>query len=115
MEDTLRDRSFIWYCSFIFCLNPCFNGRYSQRPIESYTSSDNEGLNPCFNGRYSQRNIFINIPQQHKCLNPCFNGRYSQSAKSVKNLKVKNVLILVLMEDTLRAMLVGFLQPFSLS
>ena len=37
------------------------------------------------------------------CLNPCFNGRYSQSSISATydcyNLKV---LILVLMEDTLR-------------
>ena len=39
---------------------------------------------------------------QERSLNPCFNGRYSQRAKAVKNLKVKGVLILVLMEDTLR-------------
>ena len=36
-------------------------------------------------------------------LNPCFNGRYSQrtSAKT-QTLKTSTVLILVLMEDTLR-------------
>ena len=35
------------------------------------------------------------------CLNPCFNGRYSQSTKcSLEDLE--SVLILVLMEDTLR-------------
>ena len=37
------------------------------------------------------------------CLNPCFNGRYSQSSgRRSKNLIGLRVLILVLMEDTLR-------------
>ena len=36
------------------------------------------------------------------CLNPCFNGRYSQSNNSYRGLKETRVLILVLMEDTLR-------------
>ena len=36
-------------------------------------------------------------------LNPCFNGRYSQSGSLRKpNILSNNVLILVLMEDTLR-------------
>ena len=35
-------------------------------------------------------------------LNPCFNGRYSQSAKELFLLSIERVLILVLMEDTLR-------------
>ena len=35
-------------------------------------------------------------------LNPCSNGRYSQSLKLLWVLKNKVVLILVLMEDTLR-------------
>ena len=49
------------------------------------------------------RETLPSIKANFDSLNPCFNGRYSQSkagAKSVKNLKV--VLILVLMEDTLR-------------
>ena len=37
------------------------------------------------------------------CLNPCFNGRYSQSTRRRVSEKVPEVLILVLMEDTLRA------------
>ena len=40
--------------------------------------------------------------QTLKSLNPCFNGRYSQSAMSVGVASKENVLILVLMEDTLR-------------
>ena len=36
------------------------------------------------------------------CLNPCFNGRYSQSNHILKNPESVAVLILVLMEDTLR-------------
>ena len=37
------------------------------------------------------------------CLNPCFNGRYSQRRLIFTfNANVESVLILVLMEDTLR-------------
>ena len=36
------------------------------------------------------------------CLNPCFNGRYSQSRNKKKFGSKIQVLILVLMEDTLR-------------
>ena len=35
-------------------------------------------------------------------LNPCFNGRYSQSIKKKLGQTEMEVLILVLMEDTLR-------------
>ena len=36
------------------------------------------------------------------CLNPCFNGWYSQSMETIKLQRVGRVLILVLMDDTLR-------------
>ena len=36
------------------------------------------------------------------CLNPCFNGRYSQRRKKRNIRECSKVLILVLMEDTLR-------------
>ena len=36
------------------------------------------------------------------CLNPCCNGRYSQSAQALWYREPDTVLILVLMEDTLR-------------
>ena len=40
---------------------------------------------------------------QTYCLNPCFNGRYSQRSMILAGSLMKNlVLILVLMEDTLR-------------
>ena len=44
------------------------------------------------------------IPGDTFSLNPCFNGRYSQSNKQVCEEWTKRVLILVLMEDTLRAL-----------
>ena len=54
MEDTLRVRRTnilkLWRC-----LNPCFNGRYSQSEPEDIRIVQNQCLNPCFNGRYSQR------------------------------------------------------------
>ena len=39
---------------------------------------------------------------ESKCLNPCFNGRYSQRVMIWSKISVIIVLILVLMEDTLR-------------
>ena len=75
MEDTLREKfgSKIQKTS----LNPCFNGRYSQSK-KKFGSKIQKSLNPCFNGRYSQRLILLSIIDR------------------------SNVLILVLMEDTLR-------------
>ena len=43
----------------------------------------------------------LTVSESH-CLNPCFNGRYSQSLKFTIMNKFGKVLILVLMEDTLR-------------
>ena len=61
-------------------------------------------LNPCFNGRYSQSLRRWRNWEDCKSLNPCFNGRYSQSAtQRVDKRHQRVVLILVLMEDTLRA------------
>ena len=74
------------------------------RAIYISSKSTNCSLNPCFNGRYSQR--LINLPSNILvvCLNPCFNGRYSQSPMLAAGLAaLAAVLILVLMEDTLRA------------
>ena len=59
-------------------------------------------LNPCFNGRYSQRVYSSSILLSPTRLNPCFNGRYSQSKEEIEKGKITSVLILVLMEDTLR-------------
>ena len=42
------------------------------------------------------------IPLYAKCLNPCSNGRYSQSIFVSLFSIIAQVLILVLMEDTLR-------------
>ena len=69
-----------------------------------YANSYNS-LNPCFNGRYSQRAKLSLFPCLVLCLNPCFNGRYSQSQLLRWDRTGRSVLILVLMEDTLRATL----------
>ena len=65
---------------------------------------EEKSLNPCFNGRYSQR-FGSKIQNLLKVgLNPCFDGRYSQSYKdTIVDALNSKVLILVLMEDTLRA------------
>ena len=84
-------------------LNPCFNGRYSQRlynqpkvahdtvlilvlmedtlRVKDWLAANptaTNSLNPCFNGRYSQSNKVRCTLSLSVCLNPCFNGRYSQ-------------------------------------
>ena len=46
---------------------------------------------------FAQREVMI-----PECLNPCSNGRYSQSKVKNVNVVPQEVLILVLMEDTLR-------------
>ena len=64
-----------------------------------------KSLNPCFNGRYSQSmKYIIRILAMIPSLNPCFNGRYSQRWIVTSLIDVQDVLILVLMEDTLRVL-----------
>ena len=55
MEDTLRDKDVARFYKDVKCLNPCFNGRYSQRVEDPKNLLRLRSLNPCFNGRYSQR------------------------------------------------------------
>ena len=57
MEDTLRVIGENALQVKVFGLNPCFNGRYSQRVQKNLFGLNNIRLNPCFNGRYSQRKI----------------------------------------------------------
>ena len=54
MEDTLRGKSTVDREQLVR-LNPCFNGRYSQRCLRRALLVLLISLNPCFNGRYSQR------------------------------------------------------------
>ena len=113
----------------ITCINPCFNGRYSQRDkriiiiepdgvlilvlMEDTLREKKFGskiqklisINPCFNGRYSQRIKKSSGRRSKKRINPCFNGRYSQSIIESLMKNGAKVLILVLMEDTLRVIL----------
>ena len=110
MEDTLRDKNKT-YGNIDTCLNPCFNGRYSQRIKKSSGRRDrnlvlilvlmedtlrgikkNSGrrdrsrLNPCFNGRYSQRSLETWVKKEDTAsLNPCFNGRYSQRPEALSD------------------------------
>ena len=74
------------------------------RVLDRFSQQDlPKSLNPCFNGRYSQRDICLLTDVNECSLNPCFNGRYSQRKKKLVPQSINIVLILVLMEDTLRA------------
>ena len=58
MEDTLRES--VHVCSlFMARLNPCSNGRYSQRWELTREINFYNSLNPCSNGRYSQRSVMF--------------------------------------------------------
>ena len=70
------------------------------RAMKELVSSKPDCLNPCFNGRYSQSST-RQPSLASVCLNPCFNGRYSLRATTDRKLYLSKVLILVLMEDTL--------------
>ena len=78
MEDTLRevdhdDRRCLYLVLILVLMEDTLrakNRRYWR---------DSQSLNPCFNGRYSQRRKHANVKVSLTSLNPCFNGRYSQS------------------------------------
>ena len=80
MEDTLRESLPSALGVRQLGLNPCFNGRYSQRSVNGLRLLlTAESLNPCFNGRYSLRGGGLTKSLLRLGLNPCSNGRYSQS------------------------------------
>ena len=89
MEDTLRV-GLLQFLLVLCCLNPCFNGRYSQSAKSVKNLKVKNGLNPCFNGRYSQRDS-LNESLINGGLNPCFNGRYSQRLYMFLNQEIFNV------------------------
>ena len=79
MEDTLRVQMIILCNQFVTSLNPCFNGRYSQRKksiIESLVK--NVLILVLMEDTLRGFVLAIDYPIV-ACLNPCFNGRYSQS------------------------------------
>ena len=67
------------------------------------------GLNPCFVGKCSTSYVEKNRKNQQKvCLNPCFVGKCSTSKLSgLANSASEQVLILVLLENALRATIHG--------
>ena len=85
MEDTLRAKIMERYY-VQECLNPCCNGRYSQRITLTNKNKKIRGLNPCCNGRYSQSIKDFEKCRLNACLNPCSNGRYSQRARHTNPL-----------------------------
>ena len=101
MEDTLRAGISMSRIKAL-CLNPCFNGRYSQRYYREFDEEWCKGLNPCFNGRYSQSHLREPLIRQLVVLilvlmEDTLRVRMLTVCKSMLD-----VLILVLMEDTLR-------------
>ena len=58
-------------------------------------------LNPCCNGRCTRTHCGIYYNENQLRLNPCCNGRCTRTAKSVFDIELFGVLILVVMEDAL--------------
>ena len=103
MEDTLRVIFFKDYEKSL-CLNPCFNGRYSQSTATlELLKKGKEGLNPCFNGRYSQSaRVAASFTNPDKVLILVLMEDTLREKCPLAGRVEKYVLILVLMEDTLR-------------
>ena len=72
------------------------------------------GLNPCFNGRYSQRSYERNEQFFSYVLILVLMEDTLRDIKKVKDFSESRVLILVLMEDTLRA-ITSFWTDFSIA
>ena len=129
MEDTLRERKLSQHQACCR-LNPCFNGRYSQRIrifkhkamvavlILVLMEDTLRGSRP--QAWLTLTDVLILVLMEDTLrdpllagsfvnttggLNPCFNGRYSQSGTAYGTNRQLCVLILVLMEDTLRVCL----------
>ena len=79
MEDTLRDN---YYCLLVTlgCLNPCFNGRYSQS-LETWVKKEDTAVLILVLMEDTLRDAMNNFSVTGYSLNPCFNGRYSQSSR----------------------------------
>ena len=68
-----------------------------------------DSLNPCFSGTYSQSIDTLNKGEERTSLNPCFSGTYSQRDHKFILVSMGKVLILVLVEHTLRGLLISLL------
>ena len=79
MEDTLRDYGKEECYREFDCLNPCFNGRYSQRVSELSNNACSRVLILVLMEDTLRDNLQESFFEMEDCLNPCFNGRYSQS------------------------------------
>ena len=73
-------------------------GSFIYRISRTYRS-----LNPCCNGTYSPSHLLLMQKMVQSCLNPCCNGTYSpRNYYNYGKNHSFNVLILVVMEHTLR-------------
>ena len=79
MEDTLRVQYDNYCAACIDCLNPCFNGRYSQRAKSVLLWGVLKVLILVLMEDTLRATNITFKNNSMKCLNPCFNGRYSQS------------------------------------
>ena len=127
MEDTLRALQKVRKLFGGLSLNPCFNGRYSQRvtkdewcnlPLVLILVLMEDTLRDNDADMMTVKEFIVlilvlmedtlrdGLDQSYNVringLNPCFNGRYSQRVTKDEWCNLPLVLILVLMEDTLR-------------
>ena len=78
MEDTLRV-ILLTYALGLDGLDPCFNGRYSQRFTQSHNRVGQVVLIlVLMEGTLRDVVMSCALSKMKSCLNPCSNGRYSQ-------------------------------------
>ena len=101
MEDTLRAKQLRQWRQTSCSLNPCCNGRYSQR-VPQFSIRKIKGVLILVVMEDTLREYIDLVSVNPVCLNPCCNGRYSQRNYIISENTLLSVLILVVMEDTLR-------------
>ena len=79
MEDTLRAREYAEQHDLSIVLILVLMEDNLRELFHGVIRKMKRSLNPCSNGRYSQRSPLEVYGRLSSCLNPCFNGRYSQS------------------------------------
>ena len=112
MENTLRVKEEIESTGKINCLNPCSNGKYSQSKEEINKGKITSRLNPCSNGKYSQSTKVDTYTVKVRVLILVLMENTLRGKCDYINPLNLSVLILVLMENTLRVFHLVLIKPF---
>ncbi len=86
-------------------LNPCYTGTYASSDLRrDREDGSGHGLNPCYTGTYASSRVAELAKRLERIgLNPCYTGTYASRGAGPGDPRGEAVLILVILELTLRA------------